>query len=295
MIMMGVFIKGGPVGNLYNYYSDGLIVNSDGNLHAPINPKNGDFYGLSHVSFCYIPGKPEIDITKTCEGGVLTAEGNAIEYDYKLVVENTGTLPLYDILAKDTTAGDEFTLESLAPGETKEFTGSFITDTNGIKNEAEVSAAVEGGGAVVASDEANFDCPVIEIPGKLNVTKSCTTVVVQNDYGHYGLAVNYSGDVCNDSAVLMKGVKVVEMNDSGMETFNIGDLAPGACADFEGRYVPKPVLGELPEEGVTGDQVGKFVDKVQATGTTFFGEVVESMYAEASCKLCPDCPDCPVH
>ena len=45
----GVFVKGGPNGNLYTY-DESL---GDEGLHAPVNPANGDYYGLSHISFCY--------------------------------------------------------------------------------------------------------------------------------------------------------------------------------------------------------------------------------------------------
>jgi hypothetical protein len=44
-----VFVKGGPGGNLYSYDES---VGDDG-LHAPVNPANDKYYGLSHISFCY--------------------------------------------------------------------------------------------------------------------------------------------------------------------------------------------------------------------------------------------------
>src|SRR3990172_11780513 len=47
-----VFVKGGPNGNLYTYTPP---FTSDTNLHAPVNPSNGSYYGLSHISFCYSP------------------------------------------------------------------------------------------------------------------------------------------------------------------------------------------------------------------------------------------------
>lgn len=45
-----VFVKGGSAGNLYAYPAED---NGDSNLHSPVNPSNGQYYGLSHVSFCY--------------------------------------------------------------------------------------------------------------------------------------------------------------------------------------------------------------------------------------------------
>ena len=45
-----VFVKGGPGGLLYVYDPEAT---GDTGLHAPVNPSNGKFFGLSHVSFCY--------------------------------------------------------------------------------------------------------------------------------------------------------------------------------------------------------------------------------------------------
>ncbi|MGH9236087.1 MAG: LPXTG cell wall anchor domain-containing protein [Acidimicrobiales bacterium] len=47
-----VFVKGGPGGLLY-IYDPPAESTGDTGLHAPVNPSNGKFYGLSHVSFCY--------------------------------------------------------------------------------------------------------------------------------------------------------------------------------------------------------------------------------------------------
>src|SRR5215211_501267 len=47
-----VIAKGSPSGNVYTYNPP---VTADTGLHAPLNPSNGSFYGLSHISFCYPP------------------------------------------------------------------------------------------------------------------------------------------------------------------------------------------------------------------------------------------------
>jgi hypothetical protein len=45
-----VIAKGGPNANVYTYLTE---VTSDTGLHAPVNPNNDRFFGLSHISFCY--------------------------------------------------------------------------------------------------------------------------------------------------------------------------------------------------------------------------------------------------
>lgn len=45
-----VFVKGGTDGALYLYAPEST---SGTGLHAPVNPANGQYFGLSHISFCY--------------------------------------------------------------------------------------------------------------------------------------------------------------------------------------------------------------------------------------------------
>jgi hypothetical protein len=50
LLIHAVFVKGGSDGNLYDYRPTGAT--SDTGLHAPVNPQNQNFYGLSHITFC---------------------------------------------------------------------------------------------------------------------------------------------------------------------------------------------------------------------------------------------------
>ncbi|MBS3798764.1 hypothetical protein [Pseudoalteromonas sp. BDTF-M6] len=301
MVVHSIFVKGGPGGNLYEYNPEsGSITTADGNLHAPENPKNGNYYGLSHISFCYTPGVPEITITKTCTGGGFNEAGTALIYNYELTVANTGTLPLFDIKAIDTTAEDlndedelhTYTKDGLLPGETETFPGSFEINVNSPTNEAEVTAAIVDGGEVAVEDMTSFICPPQETAGKLSLTKDCDVLVVLNDYGDYGLQVNYSGEVCNKSEVAITGVVVQDNKDSDAEF--IGDLPPmghpDSCKPYSGSYVPVPGEGEL-GDGTPGFEVGAFTDIVTASGSTALGDDVTADPADASCTLCPQCVD----
>ena len=59
-----VIVKGGPNANVYVY--DPAATEDEG-LIAPINPNTGKPYGLSHISFCYVPVEEELTVTKTVE------------------------------------------------------------------------------------------------------------------------------------------------------------------------------------------------------------------------------------
>lgn len=52
-----VIVKGGPNALLYNYGlgADGTDDDFGTGLHAPLNPRNGKFFGLSHITFCFDP------------------------------------------------------------------------------------------------------------------------------------------------------------------------------------------------------------------------------------------------
>ena len=73
----GVFVKGGPNGNLYLYNPE---VIADTILHAPINPANDMYFGLSHISFCYgveLPTNTPTSTDTSTETATSTATGTA--------------------------------------------------------------------------------------------------------------------------------------------------------------------------------------------------------------------------
>jgi LPXTG-motif cell wall-anchored protein len=66
-----VFVKGGPGGLLY-VYDPPAESTGDTGLHAPVNPNNDKFFGLSHVSFCY--DKDQATTTTTQRDTTTTTE-----------------------------------------------------------------------------------------------------------------------------------------------------------------------------------------------------------------------------
>ncbi|GEM81468.1 hypothetical protein [Vibrio superstes] len=226
-----------------------------------------------------------LKLTKTCDNGTLSPSGDSIIYDYTLTVKNTGFGPLHDIMVRDITAEKDYSQAILLAGQEAVFTDTFISPTNGILNEANVTAALVSGGPVEVSDNTDFSCPAIPPTGSLSIDKSCETVV-ENRNGQYGLLVNYSGMVCNTSLVKINNVVITESHDGIDKDIPIGTMAPGACASYGSSYVPTPLNGEnLP---LPAGQVRTFTDTVQAAGTTaLFGEPVDSgLPVEASCPIC---------
>ena len=58
-----VIVKGGPNSNVYDYRPGEST--GDTGLHAPINPKTGEPFGLSHVSFCFDVEAPTTSTSTT--------------------------------------------------------------------------------------------------------------------------------------------------------------------------------------------------------------------------------------
>jgi|GEM_PF-3171437 len=87
-----VIVKGGPGARVY-YYSGGA--SSGSGLSAPINPANGQPYGVSHVTFLFYKGDQPMecwkDETAWASGPRYTSKGNWATYT-PYVAEGTVTL-----------------------------------------------------------------------------------------------------------------------------------------------------------------------------------------------------------
>jgi hypothetical protein len=79
IIVHFIFVKGGNGGNLYDYRPAGD--KGDTGLHAPINAQNNRYFGLSHLSFCYVPVRDtQLTVEKTAVDSTITV-GEKFAYD----------------------------------------------------------------------------------------------------------------------------------------------------------------------------------------------------------------------
>jgi len=195
-VAAGVIVKGGPNASFFDYRPDGD--DADTGLHAPINPMNGGFYGLSHFVFCVKAGATQetgIKVTKSCP---LSVAGGA-KIDYTITVENTGTEALTELKVDDSLLGD--------------ITDSFDLDLSaglavGAKAAAQVSRTPHPGedpventvtvtakGAVSqASVTGNDSCETdVTHEAKIEVTKSCPETAVVGQEIDYTITVKNAG------------------------------------------------------------------------------------------------------
>ncbi|HEU4540164.1 MAG TPA: SpaA isopeptide-forming pilin-related protein [Jiangellaceae bacterium] len=95
-VAAGVIVKGGPNANFYDYRPNGSA--DDTGLHAPVNPSNGQFFGISHISFCVAEARAELEITKTAVDDTITV-GDKAAFD--ITVTNLGPATAQNVTIDD--------------------------------------------------------------------------------------------------------------------------------------------------------------------------------------------------
>jgi len=162
-----VIVKGGPGANVYDY--SGAFGGSG--LHAPVNPSNGDFYGLSHISFCYQQSQDdpvEVSVTPGVCAVTQGQPGAAVEVtidpDSGATVSFTNGTTTIDVTTSGpvvlgpgswswtATAADGFQLSGPASGQftIDDCDATVTVDASGV-------CAVDNSGAAVGSVEIVID------------------------------------------------------------------------------------------------------------------------------------------
>jgi LPXTG-motif cell wall-anchored protein len=138
-----VFVKGGDNGLLY-VYDPPAESTGDTGLHAPVNPNNGKFFGLSHLSFCY--DEDRATTTSTEEETTTTTEEETTTTTEKETTTTTGesTTTSTEEETTTTTAMGDVTTTTVAPSDGLPRTGSTAGPMLGIG-----AALLAGGGALV--------------------------------------------------------------------------------------------------------------------------------------------------
>jgi hypothetical protein len=257
-----VIVKGGPNANLYDYTPDGAAADTD--LHAPVNPANGGFYGLSHISFCVAaageeePPNPNIRLVKSA-APTLVHVGDTVTYTFE--VTNTGDEDLFEVTLTDDTGicDAEPILEddgdgdsTLAVDETWTYTCEHVAtadDPSRLENVATVTAVNEADEEV--SDEDDAVARIIHPDIDLEKSVSASTVPA-------GTTVTYTFVVTNTGDTKLFDVTVV---DDVMGTIGtIAELEAGASQTFTATFT-------VQDQPVTNVAVASGTDVLGATVT----------------------------
>jgi hypothetical protein len=191
---------------------------------------------------CAADVNPAILVSKTCSADI-NAGGNGIDVLFSGTVTNTGNVALGNVSVVDDSGtpgvpGDDVTVLgpiSLAPGASANYSGGFAA--SGSSSTDTVTAS---GTDVVTQtpvqDDASASCAA-DVSPAIDVTKQCT------DAPLFGQPILFNGTVSNSGNVELLGVMVVDDNGTPANladdvVFNLGDLAPGASANYNGSYSP---------------------------------------------------------
>jgi uncharacterized repeat protein (TIGR01451 family) len=263
-VAAGVIVKGGSNANFYDYRPDGN--EADTFLHAPVNPSNGKFYGLSHISFCLMedvppPPTPVIDVEKSCPGSV----DAGAEIEYTITVENTGDDALVDVSVDDTLLGDitgDFLpalSQGLAVGATATAT---VTHTAPGAGSVINTVTATGTGAVSDTDDSDTDSCQTQVtpPGPaIQIVKGGSPDLV-----HRGDTITYQFEVTNTGDVALFDV---DLTDARCDS---GTIDPGA--DVDGALAVDEVWHFTCTHLVTQDDPDPIPNTATVRGDTVEGE-----------------------
>ena len=158
---------------------------------------------------------------------------------YKITVTNDGNLTITNIEVTDALTGDTWTIASLAPGASEEFTAEYTVTEADILNGEVVNVATATG---TSPDPEDPDVPVT--PGedpeptekknaKLTVTKETTSTPTDDAYV-LDDTITYKVTVKNEGNVTLTNIVVTD--ELTGDEWTIASLAPGASEEFTATY-----------------------------------------------------------
>jgi uncharacterized repeat protein (TIGR01451 family) len=173
---------------------------------------------------------PGILVTNVCPVGPV-GPGQLLVFSGK--VTNTGNVTLTNVVVvNDQPAANTsvFTVATLAPGASANFTGSYPAPVNCATSSTVTARAASVCGVAVANSATSI-CPILTTP-QIAVTVICPTGNVAP-----GGVLTYSGTVQNTGDIPLNDVIVVSDRPAPNTTiFTVAKLAPGAIANFTGNY-----------------------------------------------------------
>ena len=183
---------------------------------------------------CPIVVSPAIEVTQICPAA-LVAPGGVLTYTG--TVRNSGEGTLTNVVVSNDRSGlaPVFTIATLAPGASADFSGSYVTLTNCCLDSSMVTArgqSICAGTTVRAT--ATRTCALLTSP-KIAVTKVCAAGVLRA-----GDLLTYRGTVSNAGTITLTDVEVVNDRPGSAPLLGRLTLAPGETATYFASYVVPP-------------------------------------------------------
>jgi len=193
----------------------------------------------SAQSICPVLTSPSIEVTQACPT-TLVVPGELLTYTGS--VRNTGNIALTNVWVFNDRSGASpiFTVQSLAPGESKSFTGSYLTHLDCCVDTSTVSARGESCLGLVVKNTSTKTCVMATAPA-LTITKVCGPGPLRP-----GDTMAYSGVVSNSGNIMLLNVTVVNSQPGGPRVV-LGPLilAAGESKSYSVSYVvPEDFCGD---------------------------------------------------
>ena len=209
------------------------------------DPNGNDVDAEGEETVTTVEKNGHLTVTKTSdvEENQKAALGQTI--NYTITVINDGNLTITDIRVTDDLTGDEWTIDSLAPGESKEFTAEYVVTEADILAGKVVNVATAKG---TSPDPENPDVPVTpgekEDPtepknGHLAIAKTTTSTPENGSAYALGETIAYKITATNDGNLTLTNVIVEDTLTGNVEekAWTIDSLAPGESKEFTAEYV----------------------------------------------------------
>lgn len=184
----------------------------------------------SASAICTVTTTPKVAVTLACPA-TPSAAGAPIVYTG--TVSNAGDVALNNVTVTDSQANPPtvFTVASLAPGASANFTASFTAPLNVCSvTSTVVAAGADACTALAVTDTKTVTCPLLTSPA-ITIVQNCSSVQVGP-----GGALTFTGTIRNTGDVTLTNVVVVNDKVGATPIFTAATLAAGASADFSGSF-----------------------------------------------------------
>ena len=214
-----------------------------GDDEEPTDPKN------SHLTV-------EKVATSEPKNGTGYAEGEKITW--KITVTNDGNMTIKNVTVTDELTGDEWTIEALEPGESKEFEAEYTVTADDVKEGSVVNTATATGedpdgdepGSDPGTDEEKTDNP----KAHLTIKKVATSTPKNGEKYDAGETITWKITVVNDGEVEVTNIEVEDKLTG--DKWTIDSLQPGESKEFTAEYTVTEA----------DKQAGKVVNVATGTG-----------------------------
>ena len=206
--------------------------------------------------------KPSLSVEKKATSTPANGEAYALgeTITYKITVTNSGNLTITNVKVTDELTGDEWTIDSLAPGASKEFDAEYTVTEDDILAGSVVNVATADGDnesddpTDPGKDEEENNTE--EKEGHITIEKVTTSTPKNGAEYAVGEKITYKITVTNDGNLTVTDITVTD--ELTGDEWTIASLAPGASEVFETEYT-------VTEEDA---KAGKVLNVATATGTS---------------------------